>query len=270
MGKEAEWEKELITKDTAHAAVWSFKHEAEERLPHDVGSMDGVRALAEIDLCDQILELIPQLKTESLRASLPKSADERAAFELAYPVPVGIYWEDDDYYCDPWVEVTIAARDEYRALWKGWQTRALYTSPSPDSRESVGYAEIALKQAKHMAEHIDPQSMGHRPSVAPINEPLRCEVSDGRLEMTIGINVLRFAAENCERFYDGPRDTRAPYIKVTDADEFAKEICREIEKESETGITLLNAMIDKAIYEAVGNGCFGVDHDFKAMEANHE
>ncbi len=90
--------------------------------------------------------------------------------------------------------------------------------------------------------------------------PLRCEAEATMLRMDIGADILRFAAEQHPDFWDGERHWSEPSIKITDADIFAKEVAREINRENEDGSTLLTKMLDKAIRIAVENGCEGVDH----------
>lgn len=91
--------------------------------------------------------------------------------------------------------------------------------------------------------------------------PLRCEEKDGAIDMGVGRDVLRFAAEQHPYFYDPDARPEGPNIKITDAKVFANEVVQEINRESEIGDTLLTAMLDEAIKRAVENGCEGVDHD---------
>ena len=88
--------------------------------------------------------------------------------------------------------------------------------------------------------------------------PLRCKATGGDIEMTIGMATLCFAAENHPDFWDGVSPASVPNIKITDVQEFALEVAREINRESEDGSTLLTRMLDKAIANAVENGCEGV------------
>jgi len=90
--------------------------------------------------------------------------------------------------------------------------------------------------------------------------PLRCEEIDGAIDMGIGRNVLKFAAENHPDFYDVRLD--GPNIKITNAAVFAREVMYAINAENEDGSTLLTDMLDKAIKQAVENGCEGVDYDY--------
>lgn len=88
--------------------------------------------------------------------------------------------------------------------------------------------------------------------------PLRCKATGGDIEMVIGMATLCFAAENHPDFWDGVSPASVPNIKITNVQEFALEVAREINRESEDGSTLLTRMLDKAIANAVENGCEGV------------
>jgi hypothetical protein len=91
--------------------------------------------------------------------------------------------------------------------------------------------------------------------------PLRCKVMSGRIDMGIGIRILRFAAEQHDGLWDGESPYSVPVVKITDVQTFAVEVAREINRESENGSTLLTRMLDAAIAKAVEGGCEGVDHD---------
>lgn len=89
--------------------------------------------------------------------------------------------------------------------------------------------------------------------------PLRCRSLNGTLDMSIGINTLKCAAENHPEFYDGEHERSR--LKVTDAEVFASEIECEINREDEDGSTIFTRMLDLAIEMAVQNGCEGVNYD---------
>lgn len=54
----------------------------------------------------------------------------------------------------------------------------------------------------------------------------------------------------------GNLDTR---FKVTDPKQFAEDIARELNSESEDGTTEIHIMFDRAIREAIDNGAEGVE-----------
>lgn len=89
--------------------------------------------------------------------------------------------------------------------------------------------------------------------------PLRCKATGGDVDIAIEMATLCFAAENHPDFWDGVSPASVPNIKITDVQQFALEVAREINKESEDGSTLLTRMLDRAISNAVENGCEGVD-----------
>jgi len=102
---------------------------------------------------------------------------------------------------------------------------------------------------------------GYRMSV---DTKLVCEVVDGELQIRIGVDILKFAAEHCERFYNGSvASADGPYIKVTDPEEFAREIVRLLNEETEDGHSIIHEMLDNVFVEAIEYGCEGVDHDFQ-------
>lgn len=91
--------------------------------------------------------------------------------------------------------------------------------------------------------------------------PLRCKAVAGEIDLRVGVETLRFAAENHEEFWDGESGTDVPAIKITNSVIFAQEVVLAINEEAEDGSTLLSRMLDEAIKQAVENGCEGVDHD---------
>jgi len=89
--------------------------------------------------------------------------------------------------------------------------------------------------------------------------PLKCVAIAGEIDMSIGFEVLRFAAENHPDFWDGKSGMDVPNINITDTVIFAKEVALAINEEAEDGSTLLTRMLDEAIKQAVENGCEGVE-----------
>ncbi len=88
------------------------------------------------------------------------------------------------------------------------------------------------------------------------DQVLSVKIADGKLVISIGINVLCFSAENCERFYDGDRDKYT--LKVTNKRKFAGEIVRALEREEEDGTTPVHVLLDNAFEVAMEDGCEGV------------
>ena len=94
--------------------------------------------------------------------------------------------------------------------------------------------------------------------MTPLEQPLCVEVHDGKLVISVGIDTLAFAAEHCNRFYDGHKD--AYTMRVTDKSVFAREVVRALLREEEDGTTLVHVLLDDAFEAAVGDGCDGVKH----------
>lgn len=86
---------------------------------------------------------------------------------------------------------------------------------------------------------------------------LKVEVTEGRLVISIGVEVLGFAATRGPWFDELYGDTGQEPV-VTDAEQFAKAICTELKREKEDGETLVHAMLDKAAERAAENGCEGI------------
>lgn len=91
------------------------------------------------------------------------------------------------------------------------------------------------------------------------NIPLRCNVVERVLTIEIGIDTLKFAAENCPKFWNGAADVHT--LKITDADTFAEDIQRALTAEEEDGSTPLNLLLDEMIEAAVDDGSEAIDYD---------
>lgn len=105
--------------------------------------------------------------------------------------------------------------------------------------------------------------MGGKPRKSPREQSLLVEVKDGRLIMSIGVETLAFAVENAP----GPPLTRYDeesgefvHTKVTDAGAFATEVRGALMAEQEDGSTPLDRMLDAVAWDAIGDGCDGIDH----------
>lgn len=91
------------------------------------------------------------------------------------------------------------------------------------------------------------------------NIPLRCQVVERVLTIEIGIDTLKFAAENSPKFWNGEADVHT--LKVTNADQFAEDVRRALTAEEEDGSTPLNLLLDEMIEDAVDDGSEVVDYD---------
>lgn len=79
------------------------------------------------------------------------------------------------------------------------------------------------------------------------NQQLEVKIKDGRLEVSIGVDLLCHAVSHGEL-------GELPGFKITDNDSFAGEIARELQYEKENGETFLHQVFDAAATEAVENG----------------
>lgn len=82
--------------------------------------------------------------------------------------------------------------------------------------------------------------------------PLRIEMRDNQLIISIGLDTLAWAAENHPDLYDDEND-RGLY-KINDHIVFAKDVITELKDEEEDGTTLVHRMIDEATMRAISNG----------------
>jgi hypothetical protein len=74
---------------------------------------------------------------------------------------------------------------------------------------------------------------------------LHAKISGRRLVISIGLETLAFAAEEC----DGN-----PKVKILDAKQLAKDVIAELEKEDEVGASKLTDLFDEAVNAALENG----------------
>lgn len=91
-------------------------------------------------------------------------------------------------------------------------------------------------------------------------QPLKTEIIDGRIVISIGLDCLQTAIEaspSMEGFEDDDGNQKFP--KVTDAEVFAKEVVMALENEEEDGTNLIHKMFDEA-FEYIGeNGAEGIE-----------
>lgn len=84
--------------------------------------------------------------------------------------------------------------------------------------------------------------------------PLQAGIVKGELVIRIGVEVLAFAA------MEGQKNEMNVYYKVTDVDEFAKEVMLAMLHEEEDGSSPLTDFLDAAGTAAVEDGSIGVEH----------
>lgn len=89
------------------------------------------------------------------------------------------------------------------------------------------------------------------------DQRLVCQIEGDELVIRIGIDTLAFSAEHCPLFYDDRDRCEAPYVKVADKEELARDVVRAINHEEDDGSTPLHHMLDEAIEYAHGDGSLG-------------
>lgn len=90
----------------------------------------------------------------------------------------------------------------------------------------------------------------------PKDYPLRCEVVKKVLAITIGVDTLAFA------------DKERTGLEVTDAEGFARDVVRALERQAEDGATMLTDLLDEAMEAAENDGSVHVD--IKKTEKNRK
>lgn len=90
-----------------------------------------------------------------------------------------------------------------------------------------------------------------------LERPLSCMIEGGQLVVRIGINTLAFSAREHPAFWDGT-DDKTPCIDVVDNLLFATSVVCALKSEAEDGSSLLSRTLDRAMQEAVEDGCEGV------------
>ena len=80
------------------------------------------------------------------------------------------------------------------------------------------------------------------------DQPLRVELKQGLLSISVGIGTLAYCNNHDERL-DG--------INIVDADAFGKDLVFELNREEEDGTTPVYLLFDKAIQDAADNGAQG-------------
>lgn len=81
--------------------------------------------------------------------------------------------------------------------------------------------------------------------------PLKVELKDAKLIISIGIETLAYAFEHS--------DYAAEELKVKNPKMFAKEVISSLQDEEEDGTTAVHIMLDAACQNACENGAMGVE-----------
>jgi hypothetical protein len=87
-------------------------------------------------------------------------------------------------------------------------------------------------------------------------EPLSCRIEDGKLIIQVGVDTLAFAAENIPKLIT---EGGEPSVKIIDSRIFARDVLIELERDdASSSPSLLERMLDEAIFAACENGSMGV------------
>jgi hypothetical protein len=78
--------------------------------------------------------------------------------------------------------------------------------------------------------------------------PLEVEIKNYELVIHIGLESLAYAADQSDLFnpYDPEKNNFVRQFQVSDAEEWAKDINRELTREEEDGSSMLTNLFDKA------------------------
>jgi hypothetical protein len=96
------------------------------------------------------------------------------------------------------------------------------------------------------------------------DKPLTVEIVDGELRISIGIGTLKFSTENSPdtrlNWFDEDLDDYVGY-KVSDEEEFARDVKNALNAEEEDGTTPLHTVIDNACVTAIEEGSLGMIYE---------
>lgn len=81
---------------------------------------------------------------------------------------------------------------------------------------------------------------------------LICEVEGDELVIRIGVDTLLLATQHCPLLTDD--ETYKPLFSITNADQLAADVARELNEEEEDGTTPLHRVLDQAMFDAMEKG----------------
>jgi len=93
-----------------------------------------------------------------------------------------------------------------------------------------------------------------------INQPLRVSVEGDEIVLRIGIDTLKFAAEEddgCREYNPATGEWSGP--RVVDAACFATEVVHAMNSEAEDGTTPTHLFLDSMIRAAIDDGAIGIE-----------
>lgn len=94
------------------------------------------------------------------------------------------------------------------------------------------------------------------------DKPLRVEIIDDELRVSVGISTLAYALENAPysyNFSDYVDEDGNAKLRITDEAGFAKEVLHELLCEQEDGATPISTLLDKMMVSAIENGSICVE-----------
>lgn len=91
-----------------------------------------------------------------------------------------------------------------------------------------------------------------------MNNGGQATIEDGAIVIRVSLDALPMVLEGTWAM--GKFDTR---YKITDPNEFAKELVCALNREDEQGTTAIHEMFDQAILDAIEGGAFGIDEHEK-------
>ena len=93
------------------------------------------------------------------------------------------------------------------------------------------------------------------------NKKLTVKVVNDELQISIGIDVLKFAAERCPLLQEIDKSGDCVNYEITDAKQFAKDVKEMILDEEEDGTTLLYEILDKVFVKVIDSGAQSINYD---------
>lgn len=90
------------------------------------------------------------------------------------------------------------------------------------------------------------------------NQPLEVRVENNRLEISIGIDTLAFAAEDNDSWHEWDGKQFVPIWKVVDNKGWAKDVAHEMQKDQEDGSSPLTNFLDKMFEKTIDQGSLSV------------
>lgn len=133
---------------------------------------------------------------------------------------------------------------------------AVKTNPHMQGREYIGLGiQVNAALAVARGEKSSDQQADGREGM-----PLRASVVNGSLTVSVGVKTLSFAFENSEANnpYDEDFADTKRRVTIADPQQFATDVCDEMNREGEDGSTPLTRLIDQMCDEAVNQGSLGI------------